>query len=154
MSLNSFDKVMAAMDKELARAKGSQPKSQRSQPPTTNACAASPAAGPIGGKGKKSTASANPLPPLPTEADLDGLSESDLQAMDRELRAALKSAGIEDDSDYDDAELGEDEPEEARMLAGESKEEYRMMRDFLESLKSQGGQPGAVGNLFGRLGQS
>jgi hypothetical protein len=31
--------------------------------------------------------------------------------------------------------------------------EYKMMRDLLESYKSQAGESGVVGNLFGRLGE-
>jgi hypothetical protein len=38
-------------------------------------------------------------------------------------------------------------------LRGDDKREYAMMRDFLESYRSQAGQSGVVGNLFGRLGQ-
>jgi hypothetical protein len=74
--------------------------------------------------------------------------------MDRELRAALKGAGIDDDDEDDDADMaGELDPEEAKNLTGDERQEYRMMRDFLESYRSQGGQGGAVGNLFGRLAQ-
>ena len=47
--------------------------------------------------------------------------------------------------------MGELDPEESKALKGEYREEYRMMRDFLESYRSQGGQGGAVGNLLGRL---
>jgi hypothetical protein len=66
--------------------------------------------------------------------------------MDRELKAALKSAGV--DSDDDDEGI-----EEVGQLDDEGKREYRMMKDFLESYKSQGGNSGVVGNLFGRLGE-
>ena len=139
MSLDTFDKVMAAMDSQLANAK----RSQSAQAPAQAAPATSAASRP--------TAKAAPLPPLPTEADLEALSRDDLLQMDRELRAALKSAGINDDDDDEDDVMGDLDPTEAQALRGEDREEYRMMRDFLESYRSQGGQGGAVGNLLGRL---
>jgi hypothetical protein len=86
-----------------------------------------------------------PLKSLPTEADLDDMDDDDLEAMDRELKAALKSAGIEDDS--------EDEVEGVEQLDEDGQREFRMMKDFLESYKSQGGDSGVIGNLFGRLGE-
>ena len=131
--LDTFEKVMAAMDTQLSSAK-------RPNAPT-----------PSSSNGEtKSKPSSAPLPPLPTEADLEALSQDDLLQMDRELRAALKSAGIDDEDDDGDL-MGELDPEEAKALKGEEREEYRMMRDFLESYRSQGGQGGAVGNLLGRL---
>ena len=136
MSLDSFDKVMEAMDAELSKAKSSKrpkgsdaPKSQ----PTPK-----PASAPTKTKSKAR--------PELTEADLDDLDEDDLAAMDRELKAALKSAGV--DSDDEDEGI-----EEVGQLDDEGKREYRMMKDFLESYKSQGGNSGVVGNLFGRLGE-
>ena len=128
MDLDSFDKVMAAMDTELAKATGEAPRAPI-VPPIVN--------------GK-----ANGLSKLPTEADLDDMDEDDLAAMDRELRAALKGAGVEDDD-----EIGDLDVEEAKELEGEERREYRMMRDFLESYRSQAGGSGVAGNLFGRLGQ-
>jgi hypothetical protein len=130
MDLDSFEKVMAAMDTELAKATGKTP------------CA--PPAPPVNGK-----PTSNPLPKLPTEADLDDMDEDDLTAMDRELRAALKGAGI----DEDDEDMGELDVDEAKVLEGEDRREYSMMRDFLESYRSQAGGSGVVGNLFGRLGK-
>jgi hypothetical protein len=147
MSLDSFDKVMEAMDAELAKAKSAKrPKGPETTKP-----------GPSKGKSSGSstgisapTDKSQPLPKLPTEEDLDDLDEDDLEAMDRELKAALKSAGI--DSDDEDGE-GEGGIEEVGQLDDEGKREYRMMKDFLESYKSQGGGSGVVGNLFGRLGE-
>lgn len=55
-------------------------------------------------------------------------------ALDAELRAALQ-----DSSD------SEDEDEETPI-------DYTLMKNFLESFKSQQGLPGPVGNLIGRLG--
>lgn len=134
MALNSFESVMAAMDEELARHKRS-----TAQPGPTPFSSGGPSSNP------------KRLPKLPTEADLDDLDDDELEAMDRELKAALKSAGYNsDDDDDDDDGLG---VAEAKGLEGEDKREYRMMRDFLESYKSQGGGSGVVGNLFGRLGE-
>lgn len=127
MDLDSFETVMAAMDAELAKSK-------------------IPKATPLPRPSKIDKS--QPIPKLPTEKDLDDMDEDDLLAMDRELRAALKGAGVDDD------ELdGELDPEEAQMLEGDDKVEYKMMRDFLESYRSQGGGSGVVGNLFGRLGE-
>ena len=128
LELDSFEKVMAAMDVELAKVK-------------TN----SPAAPVISGKSKFDS-----LSTLPVEADLDKMNEDDLAAMDRELRAALQGAGA-DEEGIDD--IGELDVEEARELEGEDRREYKMMRDFLESYRSQAGGSGVVGNLFGRLGK-
>ena len=136
MSLDSFDKVMEAMDAELSKVKSSKrPKGSEAPKPQAQP---KPASAPTKTKSK-------PLPEL-TEADLDDLDEDDLAAMDRELKAALKSAGV--DSDDDDEGI-----EEVGQLDDEGKREYRMMKDFLESYKSQGGNSGVVGNLFGRLGE-
>lgn len=119
-NLDSFDKVMEAMEAELARAKKPQSPPKR----TTHL----------------------DLTKLPKEEDLDNMDVDELEAMDRELRQALKSAGVDDEEDEEMAEavdgLGENE-----------QQEYKMMKDFLESYKSQGGQSGVVGNLLGRLGE-
>ena len=80
MDLDSFEKVMAAMDDQLSRATG------KSIPP------------PPKPKSNAKTA-LDSLSKLPTEADIDDMDDDDLLAMDRELRAALKSAGVEDDED-------------------------------------------------------
>lgn len=150
MSLDSFDKVMEAMDAELAKAKSKSKSAKRPKGP--DASESSP-------KGKASAPSisssasvpadrSQPLPKLPTEHDLDDLDEDDLEAMDRELKAALKSAGIDSDDEEEGGGI-----EEVGQLDDEGKREYRMMKDFLESYKSQGGGSGVVGNLFGRLGE-
>ncbi|OWZ79274.1 hypothetical protein C366_01997 [Cryptococcus neoformans Tu401-1] len=136
-SLDSFETVMRAMDEALARSRGEPSASQPNQPKSSNKS-----------KIKKSTSSANPLPPISQadDVDLDAFSEDDIAAMDRELRSVLKGAGIDpDDSDDDIEEVGE--------LDVDQKREYEMMRNFLESFKSQGGESGVVGNLFGRLSE-
>jgi hypothetical protein len=143
MSLDSFDKVMEAMDAELAKAKAAK-RSKGSEPVLASSSAGSSTTAPKVDKSKSA-----PLPKLPTEQELDDLDGDDLLAMDRELKAALKSAGVNsDDEDDDDEGI-----EEVRQLDDEGKREYNMMKDFLESYKSQGGNAGVVGNLFGRLGE-
>ncbi|TYJ51770.1 hypothetical protein B9479_007642 [Cryptococcus floricola] len=139
-SLDSFDSVMRAMDEALAQSRPS-----------------APAPAPIPGskapkKSKFKVSSANPLPPAPPgeDIDFDNFDEDDLLAMDRELRSVLVGAGVDPDALSDD---DDDDPEEVGMLDGEGRKEYEMMKNFLESWKSQGGESGAVGNLFGRLAQ-
>lgn len=127
---------MRAMDEALARS--------RSEPSTSQPCQSKL----FNKSNKKSTSSANPLPLISQTDDvgLDAFSEDDIAAMDRELRSVLKGAGIDpDDSDDDIEEVGE--------LDLDQKREYEMMRNFLESFKSQGGESGVVGNLFGRLSE-
>lgn len=127
---------MRAMDEALARSRSEPSTSQPRQSKSFNKL------------NKKSTSSANPLPPISQtdDVDLDAFSEDDIAAMDRELRSVLKGAGIDpDDSDDDIEEVGE--------LDLDQKREYEMMRNFLESFKSQGGESGVVGNLFGRLSE-
>jgi len=124
---------MAAMDAELARIR----------PPP--AASTKPAAKPSTATSQSSRSKPAPLPQLPTEDELDDLDDETIAAMDRELKAALKQAGVEDSDDED--------IEEAEQLDEDGKREYEMMKSFLESYRSQGGQSGVVGNLFGRLGQ-
>ncbi|KZT74872.1 hypothetical protein DAEQUDRAFT_659111 [Daedalea quercina L-15889] len=59
-------------------------------------------------------------------------------AMDAELRAALETQENSGDDVGDDEDLGEGL-------------DYNLIKNFLESFKSQGGLPGPVGNLAGRL---
>ena len=133
-ALDSFDSVMAAMDAELARIKGPSAVASMSPPSASST------------EAKTAPPKPAPLPKLPTEDELDDLDEETLAAMDRELKAALKQAGVEDSDDEEDIE-------EAAQLDADGKREYEMMKSFLESYRSQGGQSGVVGNLFGRLGQ-
>ena len=150
MDLDSFEKVMQAMDQELAKAKSakSPPSSSASKPVPT--ISSKPTSTAKNGATLKAATLVKSLAALPTEQDLDAMSDDELAAMDRELRVALKGAGIEDS---DEEMEGEDDPLEARELYGDDRREYKMMKDFLESYKSQGGGAGAVGNLFGRLGE-
>lgn len=55
-------------------------------------------------------------------------------AMDAELRATLQDSSGDEDQDK------------------ETSIDYTLMKNFLESFKSQQGLPGPVGNLIGRMG--
>lgn len=136
--LNSFDRVMDAMEAELGRKTG--------KPRKVNVKGQGPTSGlnPSSGSG---------LPPLPTEEDLEAMSEADLAAMDRELRAALKGAGISDDEESDDETSGLDKEtrQKLRGLGQDSKDEFNMIKGLLDSYQAQGGASGAAGNLLGRL---
>lgn len=154
-SLDSFESMMKAMEQELARHRqgNDEPMPEQSARPTFKKPAARPAtdktATPPGkaqrtgirpGKGKASKFQR--LQDLPSEADLDDMDDEQLAAMDAELRLALD--GHSDDED--------DMPELAE-LDDSGRQQYGMMKNLLESYRSQGGQSGVVGNLFGRLGE-
>jgi hypothetical protein len=96
------------------------------------------------------------LDSLPTEDDLDEMDEDDLAAMDRELRAALKNAGADDDEDEDmeGLELDEETRKALGSLGQGEKDELKMMKEFMDSYKAQSGSSGVVGNLFGRLSET
>lgn len=141
MNLDSFEKVMEAMDAELAKAKTTKRSKPSNESEAPSQSVPKPAQAPN---------SSQRLPTLATEADLDDFDDDDLLAMDRELKAALKSAGVNSD---DEEEEDGDRIAEVGELDEEGRREYRMMKDFLESYKSQGGGSGVVGNLFGRLGE-
>ncbi|WWC66704.1 uncharacterized protein I206_100608 [Kwoniella pini CBS 10737] len=140
-SLTSFESVMKAMDQELSKNKPAPPK------PKFNPKVKTKSKTKLKTQNGTTTSDNNSLPPLPTEEDLEAMDEDDLIAMDRELKAALKNAGISDD------ESDEEMNEGVKELGEDDKREYEMMKHFLESYRSQSGQSGVVGNLFGRLGQ-
>jgi hypothetical protein len=139
--LDSFEAVMDAMEKVLAKLKNPPPSSSTKQPSRD-----------IKGKGKAKEVQ---IPPRPKskpstahieEVDMDEDDEDvdmdELQrAMDLELRSALKrdaevvSSGEEDEGDED---------EEMPM-------DYNLIKNFLESFKAQQGLSGPVGGLAGRL---
>lgn len=77
------------------------------------------------GKGKATE------PAVPVDGDIEA-------AMDAELKALLEREGLGDDTDDDeeDTDPGID---------------YNLIKNFLESFKSQGGLSGPVSNLAGRL---
>ncbi|WWC58275.1 uncharacterized protein I303_100813 [Kwoniella dejecticola CBS 10117] len=150
-SLASFESVMRAMDDELSKNRNKGKNQAPSSKPKFNPKVKSKPKPKQTTKRKvssnKSSNDGNGLPPLPTEEDLEAMDEDDLLAMDRELKAALKNAGISDDESDDELHEG------VKELGEDDKREYEMMKHFLESYRSQSGQSGVVGNLFGRLGQ-
>jgi hypothetical protein len=149
-NLDSFERVMDAMEAELAskrRERAGPGKSTSIRPTSSKASAAK----------EPAPSRLSALDSLPTEADLDEMDEDDLIAMDRELRAALKSAGGDaEDEDEDDVDMDmmDDETRRAMQSLGEGdKQEVEMMKDLLGSYKAQAGASGVVGNLFGRLNE-
>lgn len=149
-NLDSFERVMDAMEAELAskrRERAGPGKSTLARPTSSKASAAK----------EPAPSRLSALDSLPTEADLDEMDEDDLIAMDRELRAALKSAGgdAEDEDDDDvDMDMMDDETRRAMQSLGEGdKQEVEMMKDLLGSYKAQAGASGVVGNLLGRLNE-
>ncbi|OBZ79729.1 Protein SGT1 [Grifola frondosa] len=110
-NLDSFEAVMAAMDVELARTRGSkQTGNSPAHPIATD-------------KGKRRSV---------TEGDNAVSIEA---AMEAELQGLLDRC--DDDADEDE-NIGTD---------------YNLIKNFLESFKGQGGLPGPVSNLAGRLQQ-
>ncbi|KAF9786137.1 SGT1 protein-domain-containing protein, partial [Thelephora terrestris] len=77
------------------------------------------------GKGKATEAA------IPVDGDIDA-------AMDAELKALLGSEGLGDESDGDEE-------------GGDTGIDYNLIKNFLESFKSQAGLSGPVSNLAGRL---
>lgn len=141
--LNSFEKVMAALDAELASHK----LGARSPPPTAGAAAS------WAGPQAKPTLPRPPAPQPPRRArgehDDDGdarmgssdedESDEELSAQDAELLAKLSGSGL---------------PVSLQALSGEGGEQAQkeMLQNLLMSFKGQGAAPGPVGNLAGRLG--
>ena len=70
-------------------------------------------------------------PAVPVDGDIDA-------AMDAELKALLEREGLGDDSDDDGEEM-------------DTGIDYNLIKNFLESFKSQAGLSGPVSNLAGRL---
>lgn len=124
-NLDSFEAVMQAMDAELSQSRQTALKKKK-------------------GKGKVPT-----LPVVDPETpgkgdsksklmDEDGEDDLDIEAqMEAELKAMLEHGGV----DTEEVDPGE---EEVPM-------DYNLIKNFLESFKSQAGLSGPVGNLAGRL---
>jgi hypothetical protein len=141
--LNSFEKVMAALDAELANHK------LGARPSAPSAGAAASWAGPQA----KPTLPPPPAPQPPRRArfeDDDGdariggsddeeSDDEELSAQDAELLAKLSGSGL---------------PASLQALSGEGGEQAQreMLQNLLMSFKGQGAAPGPVGNLAGRLG--
>lgn len=88
--------------------------------------------------GRIQNKSSKPAPPPPANAKGKGKATEEVEededieaAMEAELKAALEGA---DDEENEDAGV-----------------DYNLIKNFLESFKSQGGLSGPVGNLAGRL---
>lgn len=106
--LDSFEAVMEALDKELAKLRPGAQQAEKTK-----------------GKNKE------------TEVPSDDLENDGLDidaAMEEELKSVLERA--DDDDGMEGVEGGMD---------------YNLIKNFLESFKSQGGLAGPVGNLAGRL---
>ena len=126
---SSFDEVMDRMEAELAKArsskKGSPNERRASEKHTTTSDAPHNRSGVDRNKGKERQHAGE------DKTEDEGTDDELENAMDAELRAAL----AREDSDSE-----EDEPMD-----------YNLMKNFLESFKSQGGLSGPVSNLAGRL---
>lgn len=138
-SLDSFETVMQAMEDELARQKiarrgdaAKKPNSKAATPDPSAPTASKVApAGKDKGKAKAQVSFAEEVDEEDDNMDIEA-------AMDAELKAALDSGAFGDDADTD-REISE---------AGV---DYNLIKNFLESFKSQAGLSGPVGNLAGRL---
>lgn len=122
--LDSFEAIMQAMDEELNRSRAG--KAQSTVPPPPKAQKAGNEQPRDKGKGKAKVA----FEDVEDEDEDDGDIEA---AMEAELKDLLEQNADEDDTDGD---MGTD---------------YNLIKNFLESFKSQAGLSGPVGNLAGRL---
>lgn len=122
---------MQAMDAQLQALKGKG--TAKPDHPTTHPNP-SPSKPNTKGKAKAAEPSPGALPRV-AEADEDEDEDTDA-AMSAELHASLARGS---DSEGEDDE------------AGEPSMDYNLIKNFLESFKSQGGLSGPVGNLAGRL---
>ena len=113
---------MQAMDEELARAKLAKSQAQSQTPKSSKQTQRHTKSSTAKGKMK-----ATALP------DAEEYEDSDLEAMHAELNQSLAR----------DADGSDDEAEEMM--------DYGLMKNFLESFKSQAGLAGPVGSLVGRL---
>jgi len=137
--LDSFETVMAAMEKELERLKA--------EPRTTASESSKTTNGHADAKGKgKAKVMPTPGSKLSTFKEVGDVEEGggedilDLQrSMDAELRSSLRHDMEVVSSDEDDGDS-----EEVPM-------DYNLIKNFLESFKSQQGLTGPVQGLAGRL---
>ncbi|KAI0823078.1 SGT1-domain-containing protein [Trametes gibbosa] len=101
----------------------------RGQPAKTDSTSTTTLSPPSKGKGKRKASA---------EETSDSEDGPDIEAaMEAELRASLDGGEFEDELDE----------------AGEGTVDYKLIKNFLESFKSQAGASGPVGNLVGRLQQ-
>ncbi|KAG8983541.1 hypothetical protein FRB94_007765 [Tulasnella sp. JGI-2019a] len=129
-NLDSFEAVMEAMDVELQKARES--RKQGKEKDTSGAKPQNPAKVDKGGKGKGKQTH------ISSSEDED---EDDMDsAMDAELRASLRRGASGEGSRSD----SDGEVEDATM-------DYNLIKNFLESFKSQAGTAGPVSSLARRL---
>ncbi|KAH8120600.1 SGT1-domain-containing protein [Phellopilus nigrolimitatus] len=132
-NLDSFDAVMEAMESELAKAREAKrpfapAKPSTAQPASEPKPAGQSASGKAKGKGK-----------VPADEDDDTDADVDAELDDAQLEAAME-AELRGALEREEGDSGDEEPMD-----------YGMMRNFLESFKSQAGLAGPVGALAGRL---
>ncbi|KAG9047970.1 hypothetical protein FS837_001042 [Tulasnella sp. UAMH 9824] len=126
--LDSFEAVMEAMDAELQKSRQARQTAKQRAKASTSPPPGVPARDK--GKGKGKVVDEDDQPSNDEDEDVDA-------QMDAELRAALRSAdGDEEDNGSEVEEAGLD---------------YNLMKNFLESFRSQAGLSGPVSNLAGRL---
>lgn len=124
-NLDSFEAVMQAMDAELNQSRQTTLKKKKGKGRVPTLPTGDPE---ISGKGISKSKS----------MDEDGEEDLDVEAqMEAELKAMLEYGG----GDMEEPDSGE---EEVPM-------DYNLIKNFLESFKSQAGLSGPVGNLAGRL---
>ncbi|KAG1829232.1 SGT1-domain-containing protein [Suillus subalutaceus] len=125
-NLDSFEAVMQAMDAELNQSRQTAQKKKRGKDKVPTLPTGDPEMSPGKGKSKSKL------------IDEDGEEDLDIEAqMEAELKAVLEYG----DGDMEEPDSGE---EEVPM-------DYNLIKNFLESFKSQAGLSGPVGNLAGRL---
>lgn len=143
-NLDSFEAVMMAMDTELGRVRQNRRPSPNAKMATglasVSKAASSSSVATNKGKGKQKATVEDTMDEDGSVfgADMD-LDDQDVDGlMDDELRAALIADGD-----------GEGAADDGGGEGGAM--DYNLIRNFLESFKSQGGLPGPVSTLAGRL---
>lgn len=125
-ALDSFEAVMEAMEAELAKSR----LSKQNQKKASSAVASKTAPSDVK-KEKGKTKGKEKAVSFAGGAGTDDEDDDDEAAMEAELRAVLER---------EEGDSGDEEPMD-----------YAMIRNFLESFKSQAGLAGPVGTLMGRL---
>ena len=133
--LDSFEAVMEAMEKELERLK-SGPVEIPSRAPPAPSRREDKSTVP-NGKGK-----AVPLQ-IPVDDNDEGDEDEDMEGVEQQMDAELKAA-LQKDHEVVSSEEDDEIDDEVPM-------DYTMIKNFLESFKSQQGMAGPVSGLAGRL---
>lgn len=137
--LNSFEAVMEAMEKELERLKS--PRSSASGTPSAGTRNTRKEGRTMAADRKGKRKAVIPMGGMEEEDDEDEEMVEFQQAMDMELKSALKR----------DTEVVSSEEEEDGDSENEVPMDYNLIKNFLQSFKSQQGLSGPVGGLAGRL---